>query len=91
MTKFLISLLALLVGFSAAEAARPVSSSSTSVDLAAAQAYVAASAQEADKAFEQPVHVTPTARVHLMPVEGSIAFVALAPDTPVYRHDIILG
>jgi hypothetical protein len=29
--------------------------------------------------------------VHLMPVEGSIAFVALAPDTPVYRHDIILG
>jgi hypothetical protein len=89
--RILIYLLAMLSGFSAAEAARPVSSSSTSVDLAAAQAYVAVSVQEADKAFEQPVHVTPTARVHLMPVEGSIAFVALAPDTPVYRHDIILG
>jgi len=89
--RILIYLLAMLSGFSAAEAARPVSSSSTTVDLAAAQAYVAASVQEADKSFEQPVHVTPTARVHLMPIEGSIAFVALAPDTPVYRHDIILG
>lgn len=89
--RILIYLLAMLSGFSAAEAARPVSSSATSVDLAAAQAYVAASVQEADKAFEQPLHVTPTARVHLMPVQGSIAFVALAIDTPVYRHDIILG
>ncbi len=89
--RILIYLLAMLSGFSAAEAARPVSSSSTSVDLAAAQAYVAASVQEADKAFEQPLHVTPTARVHLMPIQGSIAFVALAIDTPVYRHDIILG
>lgn len=89
--RILIYFLAMLSGFSAAEAARPVSSSSTSVDLAAAQAYVAAAVQEADKAFEPPVHVTPTARVHLMPIEGSIAFVALAPDTPVYRHDIILG
>ena len=89
--RILIYLLAMLSGFSAAEAARPVSSSSASVDLAAAQAYVAASVQEADKSFEQPVHVTPTARVHLKPIDGSIAFVALAPDTPVYRHDIILG
>lgn len=89
--RILIYLLAMLSGFSAAEAARPVSSSSTSVDLAAAQAYVAASVQEAEKAFEQPLHVTPTARVHLMPIQGSTAFVALAIDTPVYRHDIILG
>jgi hypothetical protein len=88
--RILIYLLAMLSGFSAAEAARPVSSSSVSVDSAAVQAY-ATSAQEADNAFEQPVHVTPTARVHLMPVEGSIAFVALVPDTPVYRHDLILG
>lgn len=89
--RILIYLLAMLSGFSAAEAARPISSSSASVDLAAAQAYVAAAVQEADKAYEQPVQETPTARVNLMPIKGSIAFGALAPDTPVYRHDIILG
>ncbi len=89
--RILIYLLAMLSGFSAAEAARPVSSSATPVDLAAAQAYVAASVQEADTAFDQPVHATPTARVHLTPREGSVAFAALAPDTPVCRHDIILG
>jgi hypothetical protein len=89
--RILIYLLAMLSGFSAADAARPVSSSSASVDLAAVQAYVTAAVQEADNVFEQPVHVTPTARVHLMPVDGSVAFVALAPDTPVYRHDLILG
>ncbi|OYU01072.1 MAG: hypothetical protein CFE36_12800 [Sphingomonadaceae bacterium PASS1] len=89
--RILIYLLAMLSGFSAADAARPVSSSSASVDLAAVQAYVTAAVQEADNAFEQPVHVTPTARVHLMPVDGSVAFVALVPDTPVYRHDLILG
>jgi len=89
--RILIYLLAMLSGFSAADAARPVSSSSASVDLAAVQAYVTAAVQEADNAFEQPVHVTPTARVQLMPVDGSVAFVALVPDTPVYRHDLILG
>jgi len=89
--RILIYLLAMLSGLSAADAARPVSSSSVSVDLAAVQAYVTAAVQEADNAFEQPVHVTPTARVQLMPVDGSVAFVALVPDTPVYRHDLILG
>ncbi|MEY3940584.1 MAG: hypothetical protein RLZZ604_1044, partial [Pseudomonadota bacterium] len=37
------------------------------------------------------VGIARSSAVHLMPVDGSIAFVALAPDTPVYRHDIILG
>jgi len=84
-------LLAMLSGFSAAEAARPVSSASASVDSAVAQSYVAVVAHEVDKAYDLPVHVAGVTRVASSPVAGTTAFVALAPDTPVQRHDIILG
>jgi hypothetical protein len=89
--RILIYLLAMLSGFSAAEAARPVSSASASVDSAVAQSYVAVVAHEVDKAYDLPVHVAGVTRVALSPVAGTAAFVALAPDTPVQLHDIILG
>lgn len=89
--RILIYLLAMLSGFSAAEAARPFSSASASVDSAVAQSYVAVAAHEADTAYDLPVHVAGVARVALSPVAGVAKFIALAPDTPVQRHDIILG
>ena len=90
--RLLIYLLAMLSGFSAAEAARPVSSTSASVDSAVAQAYVSVAAFEAvSAAFEPPVRDTTIARVPLVPAFGTAIFIALSTDTPVDRHDIILG
>jgi len=89
--RILIYLLAMMSGFSAAEAARPVSSSSASVDMAVAQAYVAAAALEAVAACEPVVRETHKAQGSLAPAIGEATSVAVTPDTPVDRHDIILG
>ena len=89
--RLLIYLLAMMSGFSAAEAARPVSSSSASVDTAVAQAYVAAAGLEAVAACEPVVQKTAKAPASLAPAIGEATSVAVTPDTPVDRHDIILG
>jgi hypothetical protein len=89
--RLLIYLLAMMSGFSAAEAARPVSSASASVDTAVAQAYVAAAAFEVVSASEPVVRETAKARVSLAPAIGEARPVAVSPDTPIDRHDIILG
>lgn len=91
--RLLIYLLAMMSGFSAAEAARPVSSASASasVDTAVAQAYVAAAAFEAVAASAPVVRETAKARVSRVPAVGAAKPVAVSPDTPIDRHDIILG
>lgn len=89
--RILIYLLAMLSGFSAAEAARPVTSAPASVDTAVAQAYVAVSAFEAVASFEPQVCSTAMAQVSLATAFGEATPVALDADTPVDRHDIILG
>jgi hypothetical protein len=89
--RILIYLLAMMSGFSVAEAARPVSSASASVDTAVAQAYVAAAALEAVAASEPMVQETAKARALRAPAIGEASSVAVTPDTPVDRHDIILG
>jgi prolyl-tRNA editing enzyme YbaK/EbsC (Cys-tRNA(Pro) deacylase) len=87
--RLLIYLLAMMSGFSAAETARPVSSASASVDTAVAQAYVGAAALEAASA--PVVRETAQARVSRAPAVGAAKSVAVSPDTPIDRHDIILG
>jgi hypothetical protein len=89
--RLLIYLLAMMSGFSAAEAARPVSSASASVDTAVAQAYVAAATLEAVASCEPVVREATQARAALAPAVGAAKLVAVTPDTPVDRHDIILG
>ena len=89
--RLLIYLLAMMSGFSAAEAARPVSSVSASVGSAVAQAYVAAAAQETVAACEPVVRETAKARASLAPAVGDANPITITPDTPVDRHDIILG
>lgn len=89
--RILIYLLAMLSGFSAAEAVRPVSSTSTSVDSAVTQAYVSAAAFEAITAHELPVREVIIARAPLIFSVGATTRVAVTSGTPVDRHDIILG
>ena len=89
--RLLIYLLAMMSGFSAAEAARPVSSASAALDTAVAQAYVAAAAFEAVAASEPVMRETLKVPVSLAPAIGEARPVAITPDTPVRRHDIILG
>ncbi len=89
--RILIYLLAMLSGFSAAEAARPVSSAPASVGSAVSQAYVASAAKVAEKAYALPMCDARFARVSLTPVGGVATLIAPTPDTPVQRHDIILG
>lgn len=89
--RLLIYLLAMMSGFSAAEAARPLSSASASVNMTVAQAYVAAAAFEAVAASEPVVRETAKARVFLALTVGEARPMAVTPDTPVDRHDIILG
>ena len=89
--RILIYLLAMLTGFSAAEAACPVSAASPAVDTAIARSYAA-------------VAVKATEQVHMGPVVMAIGFaaptnelplvdliVSVDAGTPVLRHDVILG
>jgi hypothetical protein len=89
--RILIYLLAMLSGFSAAEAARPVSSAPASVGSAVSQSYVAAAAKVAEKTYASPDRDARFALVSLLPIFGVATLIAPTPDTPVYRHDIILG
>ena len=89
--RILIYLLAMMSGFSAAEAARPLSSASASVDMAVTQVYVAAAAFEAASASEPSVCVVSIVRLPLVSAIGEAIPAALTHDTPVVRHDIILG
>lgn len=89
--RLLIYLLAMLSGFSVAEAARPVSSTSASADSAVTQAYVAAAAFEAATSGELPERAAQLTVLPLIPAIGAATYVALTPDTPVDRHDIITG
>lgn len=89
--RLLIYLLAMLSGFSVAEAARPVNSAPASVDSSVAQSYVAISAHEAEKAYELPLGNARFVRVPRAADIGIATRVGLFANTPVDRHDIILG
>ena len=54
--RILIYLLAMLSGFSAAEAASPVSTSPASVDAAVSQAYVISASIDAESGYDLPSH-----------------------------------
>lgn len=90
-TKLIIYLLAMLTGFSAAEAARPVSAVPASVDAAVGQAYAAAVIKVASPVQVRMIPVAPMSVVP--PVERPVAdvFSAITTATPVLRHDVILG
>lgn len=89
--RILIYLLAMLTGFSAAEAARPVSAVPASVDAAVGQAYAAVAVKVAEQVQVRPRSDVsfPTAPGFEIPANPE--FSAIEPTTPVLRHDVILG
>ena len=89
--RLLIYLLAMLTGFSAAEAARPVSAASPSVDTAIARSYAAVAAKSAEQAQIGPVAIVIWAAKPALHLSSPTSFVPLKVDTPVLRHDVILG
>jgi hypothetical protein len=89
--RLLIYLLAMLTGFSAAEAARPVAAVPASVGAASGQAYAVAAVKVAEKVQIAHRSNEPPAiklQVETLPIAE---FSAIEPTTPVLRHDIILG
>jgi hypothetical protein len=88
--RILIYLLAMLTGFSAAEAARPAPSASPAVDTAIARTYAAVAVKTIEQAQIGPVSkatrfATPATVPSLI---APLAFINT--DTPVRRHDVIL-
>jgi hypothetical protein len=89
--RILIYLLAMLTGFSAAEAARPVPSASPAVDTAIARTYAAISVKNVEQIQSGPVlkatrFATPSNYPSLIAL-----FAVFDADSPVLRHDVILG
>jgi hypothetical protein len=89
--RLIIYLLAMLTGFSAAEAARPVLASPTSVGTEIGRAYAAVAVKTEEQGQDQPFIGAP---VRVLPPAAdlvAIAVTAVLPTTPVLRHDVILG
>jgi hypothetical protein len=89
--RLLIYLLAMLTGFSSADAARPVSAVPASVDAAAGQAYRSAAVRIADTLQIAPKFVPPFTIVRKFETPSTSRFFAIQLTTPVLRHDLILG
>lgn len=88
--RILIYLLAMLTGFSAAEAARPVTAAPASVDATIGRAYAAAAVKAVQQGPGRFVSANAFSTVPPLELHISVAFPAIVPATPVLRHDIIL-
>lgn len=89
--RILIYLLAMLTGFSAAEAARPVSAVPALVDAAVGQAYAAATVKVVQKGRVLRLSIAPVSVAPSVELPVVAVFSAIAGTTPVLRHDVILG
>lgn len=89
--RVLIYLLAMLTGFSVAEAARPVAAVPASVDASVGQAYAAAAVAVTTQARVGPIETAPVSVTPLADLPVGDAFSAIVSTTPVLRHDVILG
>lgn len=89
--RILIYLLAMLTGFSAAEAARPVPSASPAVDTAIARTYAAVTVMTVE---QTQIGIVSKATKFAEPANAQSLIALLTvidSDTPVLRHDVILG
>lgn len=89
--RILIYLLAMLTGFSAADAARPVATASPAVNTAIARSFATVVVKSAEQA--QVGLVATKATFAKLSFDSSLANFATPghADTPVLRHDVILG
>ena len=91
MTRLFLYLLAMMTGFSAAEASRPVTAVPASFGAEIGRAYAAVAVKAVKQAqdrpsVEVPVSVLPTAADCIV-----ADFVGIFSTTPILRHDVILG
>ncbi|MGB5076375.1 MAG: hypothetical protein WBO17_02715 [Sphingorhabdus sp.] len=88
--RLLIYILAMMTGFSAAEAARPVSESPAALGSAVAQAsiMVASLASESDVASGSLLGALPTLSAMVRLRQYVSAGVPIVQTTPIARHDI---
>jgi hypothetical protein len=85
--RLLIYLLAMLTGFSAAEAARPVAVTPAAVGQAyAAVADKVAEQRQVQPAFSAPLLTVPTAQITVV-----TPFADVEPTSPVRQHDVVLA
>jgi hypothetical protein len=91
MTRLIIYLLAMMTGFSAAEAARPVPATPASVGSAVGQVYADIVVNVAHRVQVRPLSDTPVSPALSIQVSDFAAYPAIALNTPVLRHDVILG
>jgi hypothetical protein len=89
--RILIYLLAMLTGFSAAEAARPVAAAPAAVDAAADISVAVAVADMVVQVGGEPHFAAP---LFILLINGAFeapVFAAIPADTPVIRRDVILA
>jgi hypothetical protein len=89
--RLLIYILAMLTGFSAAEAARPVSAVPASVGAEVERAHAAAAVNTLVQAHPLPLAEAPVSALPSAGDFGVAAFLAVALTTPIARYDVILG
>lgn len=89
--RILIYLLAMLTGFSAAEAARPVATASPAIDTAIARSFATVVVKSAEQVQDRSVTTKATFAKLSYDPSLAIFFTSGHPDTPVLRHDLILG
>jgi hypothetical protein len=89
--RLLIYLLAMLTGFSVAEAARPVAVTPASVDATVGRAYTVAAVRVMEHVQVQPEYGDLFVAAPTLEVQVTTEFSTIELTTPVLRHDIILG
>lgn len=89
--RLLIYFLAMLTGFSVAEAARPVAVTPASVDAAVGEAYAVAVVKITDQAQVQHEYDAPVKIAAVPEIPVPVEFSAITQTTPVELHDVILG
>jgi hypothetical protein len=90
MTRLFLYLLAMMTGFSAADAARPVAAVPASVGAEVGKTYAAVVVKAVEQAQERPSADLPISVLTAAPARIHTNFAEVAPTTPIVRHDVIL-
>lgn len=89
--RLLIYLLAMLTGFSAAQAARPAPAVPTPMDATAQQSYAVAVVKIAEQTLALSEFNSSAPYAILLSFPSGLEFVAIGATTPIMRRDVILG
>lgn len=91
MTRLFLYLLAMMTGFSAAEAARPVAAVPASFGAEIGRAYAAVAVKAVEQARDRPSADVPVSALPVATNYIAADFVGVFSMTPILRHDVILG